>query len=222
MSPTASKGKTNPSKRQAEDGERMKLGLERIIFFSDAVMAIAITLLAINLRIPDIPASQEAQQLPHELALMAPRLFSFMLSFMVIGIYWISHHRNFGYICRYDATLLVLNLLFLFCIALLPFATDTLGRYGDLPLPNVVYTLTAAGVGIAMSVMWYYAAHNRRLVDADMDVKLVHSMMWRVPVASLIFLASIPLAYVNVGLIHLSWWGALLLGMLFLRLWRQR
>ena len=93
-----------------------ELGLERIVFFSDAVMAIAITLLAIDLKVPEIAASVAAAELPGALSELAPRFMSFIISFFVIGIYWMSHHRYFRFIKRYDGGLIVLNLLFLVSI----------------------------------------------------------------------------------------------------------
>ena len=72
-----------------------KLALDRIIFFSDAVFAIAITLLALELRVPDMPTSQVAAEMPQRLAGMMPKFVSFILSFVIIGSYWHAHHRDF-------------------------------------------------------------------------------------------------------------------------------
>src|SRR5512143_3862197 len=96
-----------PDKEQASPEEQ--LGLERIVFFSDAVMAIAITLLALDLRLPVVDAAVAGQVLPAQLAALQPRFMTFCISFIVIGIYWISHHRYFGYIRRYDTRLILLN-----------------------------------------------------------------------------------------------------------------
>ena len=75
-----------------------ELGLERIIFFTDAVMAIAITLLALDVQVPDIPAALARSELPARLSELSPRIMSFVISFVVIGIYWMSHHRYFTFI----------------------------------------------------------------------------------------------------------------------------
>jgi uncharacterized membrane protein len=199
----------------------MQMGLERIAFFSDAVMAIAITLLTVDLRVPDIAREAVAQQLPGALVAMGPKILSFVLSFAIISIYWFSHHRNFAYIRRYDTRLIVLNLVFLLWVAFLPFVTDLLGRYGDQPLPNVLYALDASALGLTMGAMWSYATRGSRLVDADQAPAIARSMSWRVALASLVFLASIPLAFVSVQAMQLSWFGAPLLGAVFSRLGKR-
>ena len=111
------------------------LGLERIVFFSDAVMAIAITLLAIDIRVPEIELSLAATELPAQLSAITPNLLAFFISFIVIGIYWISHHHYFSYIKRYDTRLMLLNLMFLFFIACMPFVASLLGRFTSVQLP---------------------------------------------------------------------------------------
>ena len=64
--------------------------IERTVFFSDAVFAIALTLLVLDLHVPDIPAASEATALPSALAELWPKFFSFLLSFWVVGLYWLS------------------------------------------------------------------------------------------------------------------------------------
>jgi uncharacterized membrane protein len=80
---------------------RKNFQLERIALFSDAVFAIAITLLVIEIKVPGLDEATNGN-LASALAHIAPHLFSFLLSFMVIGIYWLSHHRMFNYIINYD------------------------------------------------------------------------------------------------------------------------
>src|SRR6187455_2588959 len=89
--------------------------LERLILFSDAVFAIAITLLVIELQIPEMEEVSN-RALGKALIHTIPHFFSFLMSFMIIGIYWVSHHRMFYFVIDYDWKLLWLNLLFLFFI----------------------------------------------------------------------------------------------------------
>ena len=113
---------------------RMAKDVERIAFFSDAVFAIAITLLSVRIAIP--PA---ARNLGHALAENWREYLSFALSFYVIGSYWISHHAMFRLVLRYDGVLLRMNLLFLATIAFLPFPTEVIGRYAG-QTPAVILT----------------------------------------------------------------------------------
>ncbi len=135
-----------------------EFNLERLVFFSDAVIAIAITLLAVDIRAPELQGPVTALGLQRAVMDMEPQFLSFTISFFVIGIYWMGHHRTFGYIKGYDGRLIWLNLLFLFFVAILPFTTNLLGRYGDFAFVNAVYAANAAACGAAMTGLWFYAS----------------------------------------------------------------
>ena len=164
-----------------------ELGLERIIFFSDAVMAIAITLLAVEIQVPEIPRQLAATELPRQLLSMVPKFTSFVLSFAIIGIYWLAHHRYYRYIVRYDTRLILLNLLFLFFIAILPFVTSVLGTYAYLPLANTAYASTVAALGLTAAALWWYASYGHRLVDERLDPHLIRATSIRALTAPLSF-----------------------------------
>ncbi len=183
-----------------------QLGLDRMLYFSDAVMAIAITLLVIDLRLPDIPASSAAAQLPAQLTALTPRIMSFVISFAVIGVYWASHHRDFGYIRRYDGRLVFLNLLFLFFMVLMPFAASMLGEYGYLPIGTIVYGSAVAGSGFTIGGMWRYATHDHRLVDPDLDPDFIRHRSAVSLVVPLLFLVSLPFAFISPLLSEALWW----------------
>jgi len=182
------------------------LGLERIVFFSDAVMAIAITLLAFDLRIPEIDPSLAATQLPAQLAAITPNLLIFFISFVVIGIYWISHHRYFSYIKRYDTRLMLLNLMFLFFIACMPFVAGLLGRYTLVPIALILYTLALAALGISMALIWFYASRHYRLIDSTLDASTIRTINIRLFVAPLMFLIAVPFAFVSPFAVITVWW----------------
>jgi uncharacterized membrane protein len=118
--------------------------LDRIVFFSDAVFAIAITLLVLNIEVPDIPQGRVAQELPGQLLALWPKYFSYVISFLVILGFWMSHHGIFSHVKDYDKGLMWMNSLFLMCVAFLPFPSDP-ARCGpshaeDDPPPSLVYT----------------------------------------------------------------------------------
>ena len=98
------------------------LEYDRVLFFSDAVMAIAITLLVVDLRVPDVVRTAR-----RELATAEPKILSFGISFVVIGLFWLGHHHLFRYITALDRRLILLNLLFLGTIAFLPYPTQVFG-----------------------------------------------------------------------------------------------
>lgn len=90
---------------------RKEFQLERLILFSDAVFAIAITLLVIEIKIPEIHAADLTEEkLVSSLAHLIPKFIGFLVSFLIIGQYWTVHHRMFGYVINFNGTLLWLNI----------------------------------------------------------------------------------------------------------------
>lgn len=139
--------------------------LDRVVFFSDAVFAIAITLLVLPLadqRLPD-------EDLAAHLLALWPQLASFLLSFVVIGLFWLGHHRAYQIIVRVDTRLLLLNLLVLLFIALLPFPTAVLGEHGNQPPAAVLYATTMSLLGLTSAAHWRHASHGYRLIRPDVD-----------------------------------------------------
>lgn len=171
------------------------LGFERIVFFSDAVFAIAITLLALEIRLGEIPDALVDTQFVQKLWELGPEVFSFFLGFSVIGAYWISHHRIFGYIKRYDPQLIWLNLLFLALIAISPFPTSVIGEYGNHQPAQIFYALCVSIAGLAKALMWWYACHNHRLISEDLDKKVIRQITLRGLVFPILFLVSIPFTW---------------------------
>ncbi len=131
--------------------------LERMILFSDAVFAIAITLLVIELKVPEIEKAELTEgKLLSALAHMMPKFFGFIISFMFIGIYWTVHHRLFGFVVNYTPKLLRLNLLFLFAVALMPFSTAFYSEYlmKHAITPVIFYTSNIILLGFFNLFMW--------------------------------------------------------------------
>src|SRR5207244_3505508 len=98
-----------------------------------------------------------------------PRFVTFVISFEVIGIFWLVHHRLFALIRQFTRVLAILNLSFLLCIVVLPFSTTLIGEYGTVPAAAVFYGGNLVAASLASMVTWAYAAHGRRLLDPDAD-----------------------------------------------------
>ena len=151
------------SKRPREALGEVATDLARLGAFSDGVFAIAITLLALEIRFPELEADVVAQQFPSLLAAALPSTFAFVFSFAFIGVYWVAHHRTFLFIERGDTGLLWLNLLFLLCIAFLPVPSALVMRYPQQPVVMTFYLACITFVSLSQ-LLWRYASH--RLVDA--------------------------------------------------------
>ncbi|MEV5051579.1 TMEM175 family protein [Arthrobacter sp. LAR12-1-1.1] len=168
--------------------------LERMVFFSDAVFAIALTLLALDLKLPEgIPA----EQLDNALLAAWPQLLAYALSFVIIAKTWMSHHSDFALIRRFNANLAWLNLALLFFIAMLPAPTSILSDYGDdpTPWPSILYAANIAAVYLMLAAIWGYAKHAG-LMDREMAAHVHRRIFYARIAVTLVFLLSIPAAFV--------------------------
>ncbi|MEP7163171.1 MAG: TMEM175 family protein [Ferruginibacter sp.] len=147
--------------------------LERMILFSDAVFAIAITLLVIELKVPEIDREVLTEgKLLEALAHLIPKFFGFIISFMFIGIYWTVHHRLFGYVVNYTPKLLRLNLLFLFAVALMPFSTAFYSEYimkHIVITPVIFYTANIILLGIFNLFMWRHISNPKNKLSEGLS-----------------------------------------------------
>ncbi|OYY71640.1 TMEM175 family protein [Sphingomonas sp. 28-63-12] len=113
--------------------------LERLIFFSDAVFAIAITLLVIELHVPELEPGASNVDFINALLRLTPNFIGFVVSFYVIGAFWAGHHRAFACAAHYSDKLLPANINLLLTIAAMPFFTAFLSNYSNQRVPVVLY-----------------------------------------------------------------------------------
>jgi uncharacterized membrane protein len=177
--------------------------LERLILFSDAVFAIAITLLVIEIRVPEIEDPTD-QALLKSLGHLIPKFIGFIISFIFIGLYWTIHHRMFGFVTSYDKKLLVLNLIFLFFIALLPFSTGFYSEYAgpmvrkNLKTPLAFYALNFAAVGFINYLMWRHVSNPKlKLTDPPIDSATLKMAKFRAFLVPTVFLSILPIAFLT-------------------------
>ena len=133
--------------------------LERMILFSDAVFAIAITLLVLEIRVPAVDRHIATDALlAHSLDELVPKFIDFLVSFFMIGLYWTVHHRMFGYVINYTPRLLWLNLIFLLAVVLMPFSSGFYSEYvlRQLRLPVLIYVLNLVFLGVMHFILWLY------------------------------------------------------------------
>lgn len=174
------------------DQKRSRTGVTRLIGFSDGVFAIAITLLVLNIEVPTVRSNGIAS------AVFAqwPDILSYVISFLVIGYYWIIHHRVFEQVERENSRLLWFNLLFLLCIAFVPFPTSLLGE----TITSVtvsIYAATLAVTGFLSAGLWWYASEIGELVNDAITSTQVRDRTVRMLGPSVVFALSIPIASFN-------------------------
>jgi uncharacterized membrane protein len=152
-------------------GDAMDKG--RSAAFTDGVFAIAITLLVLEIRVPDLhPAAGRTLDaaMREFLGTLGVPLLAFALSFASVGVVWLNHHATFARIRYVDRTGNMLNLLQLAIVCFIPFPTALLARYGALPSSTAFYGATFTALSIAYMVNWQYAVRAQHAVDPRFPV----------------------------------------------------
>lgn len=175
-----------------------------MVFFSDAVFAIAITLLVLEIHLPETEGLLTDGQLRDALVGLGHQYLGYILSFLVIGVFWIGHHRRYRFIRHYDGMLLFLNLLLLMIVAFLPFPSALISRY-----PGATATIFYAGVMVAAGVVslliWGYASRGHRLIDPELSGRVIRREYLALLATPLVFLASIGIALIDPDLAKFFW-----------------
>ena len=164
---------------------------ERLTFFADAVIAIAITLLALELHVPDGHTNHDVLQ-----SMYGNRAdyISFAISFYVIGFYWMHHHKVFRYVTVLGGRLVFLTLLWLFVLVLTPFATHVLSGDGAFQVRFVFYAIVQALAGLIWVLMVFEIQRNK-LYRPDTPPDLFRNAYFGTGGLAAGFLLSIPFAF---------------------------
>ncbi len=173
-------------------------GTSRLEAFSDGVIAVAITLLVLNI---SVPAPNEKQTLLDALLHLWPNYLGYITSFLVVGIIWINHHHLFRYVKRTDQGLFLLNTLFLLWIGLIPFATALVVRYLQLPEERtaaLVYSGTLLLMSLTFVGLFWYAETHPQLVDPRVEPAVLRHLLKRSRMAIPFYLLAIVLCLVSV------------------------
>ncbi len=133
--------------------DRKEFQIDRLILFTDAVFAIAITLMVLSFTVPDLPATGTDKDFLIAMVNEIPKFFGFVISFFLVGLYWYLHHKSFGFVVNYTSGLIWLNLVFLFFVVLMPFSTSIYSEYSfseriHLQAPYGVYVANICCLGI--------------------------------------------------------------------------
>ena len=161
---------------ELQNKENSFISTQRLEAFSDGVFAIAITLLILEIKIPDHDALLH-QSLSAYLWALWPKYFAYIFSFVVIGIFWANHHYVFKLYKRTNHIFNILNVFFLMTISFLPFPTAIFGEYiNDPEHRKTAVTFYALGIvlpSLAWLIMWLYASHKKRLIDERLSKRFV-------------------------------------------------
>ncbi|HCE18289.1 MAG TPA: DUF1211 domain-containing protein [Anaerolinea thermolimosa] len=180
------------------------LGFERLVFFSDAVFAIAITLLALEIHLPAGETAPDDARLFTALLEIWPRYLAYALSFLVIGTFWIGHHRKFRHIRQYDRRLILLNLLLLMSVAFIPFPTTLISDSTN-RTATIFYALSMTCTGLLSAGLWWYASSRASLIDPSLPPAEVRREGLRSLIIPGVFLLSIALALIHSDTARFFW-----------------
>ncbi len=175
--------------------------LERLTCFTDGVMSIAITLLVIEIKVPEITVLKDISDnfLLQNLSHTAFKFIGFLISFGIIGHYWSVHHRIFGYVKRYTSTLFWVNLIFLLSVVILPFSSGLLGEYSthmEMNVPYTIYVINMVFTGLANCLLWIYVSDPKRdLLTRKISKSRIKLGLYRSVIIPLVFIVSLVISF---------------------------
>jgi len=167
---------------------RIHLSKHRLEALADGVFAIAVTLIVLDIKVPDLtrnaPFEAVAVALRHE----APALLAFFITFMISGLFWFMHQTSFHWIARIDRGLVFINIGFLMFVSLVPFSTSMFAHFLGRPLGMMFYFGNATMIAVFLNLHWMYAKRKGLLTAEDGDALERKLFQQRIAVILLAFL----------------------------------
>ncbi|KAB1196291.1 MULTISPECIES: TMEM175 family protein [Haloferax] len=176
---------------------------DRLLALTDGVIAIAITLLVLEITVPEIRPGAPTSVLVELVFEQRHEFFSYVLSFLVIGYYWVLHRRIFIHVEEHDKRVIGYNLLFLLLVAFVPYGTNLFSTY-----PTQFGVMFYAGVlaltGLTLTLLWFHALRTDILEDG-LTSNIVLLQAARLLSSPLVFLLSILVAFFSTSLAIFTW-----------------
>ncbi len=177
---------------------RQRLSPARLEAFSDGVIAVIITIMVLELKVP-------AQDGWAGLLMVWPTLFLYLLTFVQVGIYWVNHHYLIDELETASHGILWANLIFLFCLSLFPFATDWIGTRGLSPFSTALYAAVSILPGVSYMALWLqvrrqsaapaHASWGKQIASVTLYLMAIPAAFWR-PAASLALISIVAMMWV--------------------------
>ncbi len=182
-----------------------KVKPEHVVSFGDAIFAFAITFMTLAIDIPDLPPNLTESELLSRLYELYPQVESYIISFAVIAIFWISYHQVFNFIKESHISMVYLNLLFLLLITFLSITTSLVINYGSYQTPYVIFCVVVIMTSSLLALIWWYATKDYRLVDKDIHPFLVRGIMVNFLLIPFVFAISILVSFFNLDIAQYLW-----------------
>lgn len=202
---------------EANPERTVGLSPNRVEALADGIFAVAMTILVLDLHVPDLARDASDLLIDNHLAALLPRAVSYVSGFVILGTLWVGHHMHMHFIRRVDRALLWLNLLFLLAVTFIPFVVAFIGAFGPRRFSCLLYGADLMVAQASLIAQWRYAAGGqRRLVGSDLSQAQYSALLGRVllgfcgyglgmalalawPAASLCCYAAIALLYLIPG-----------------------
>ncbi len=170
----------------------------RIEALSDGVFAIALTLLVLEIKVPPAEDAKTELDLLHSLSPLLPRLLSYFLSFMTMGIFWTGQALQLSYMERYDRNLNWNTLFFLLLVSLLPFTTAFLGDHVHFKIAIALYWLNILLLGVMLYLHWNYAYKNNFILGEQKTLQAVNiAVRKRIVIAQCLYFFGLLLCFIS-------------------------
>ena len=182
-----------------------KVKPEHVVSFGDAIFAFAITLMTLSIDIPDLPPNLTESQLLSRLYDVYPQVESYIISFAVIAMFWISYHQVFNFIRESHISMVYLNLLFLLLITFLSITTSLVINYGSYQIPYVIYSVLVIMTSSLLALIWWHATKDYRLVDKNIHPLFVRGVMANLLLIPFVFAISILVSFFDLDIAQYFW-----------------
>jgi uncharacterized membrane protein len=181
-----------------------QIRLEHVTSFADAIFAFSITFMAITINIPNLAQNLTQAQVIDKLSESLPEFEIYVISFFMIGIYWISYHQIFNHIVGSHQITTWLTLVFLFFITLIPLATNMQIGYGSYQIVFVLYALVLTVAGALSTIIWLHATKNK-LINQNMTQIEIHCVLLECTLSPAVFLLSILVSFIDLQIAYYFW-----------------
>jgi uncharacterized membrane protein len=178
---------------------------EHVVSFGDAIFAFAITLMTLSIDIPDLPQNLTESELLSRLYDMYPQVESYIISFAVISIFWVSYHQVFNYIKESHISMVYLNLLFLLFITFLSVTTSLVITYGSYQIPYVLYCVLVIMTSSLLALIWWVGTRDYRLIDKDIHPLFIRGIMVNLLLIPFVFAISIIVSFFDLNIAQYLW-----------------
>jgi uncharacterized membrane protein len=186
---------------------RIHLSKHRLEALADGVFAIAVTLIVLEIKVPELARTASFSDVAHALKPQLPALFAYLLTFVICGTFWFLHQMSFHWIAHVDRALVFCNIFFLMFVSLMPFSTSMFAHFMHNPIGLMFYFGNAAAMGIFLNLHWRHARRMGLLNDdkgSELERRLFSQRVLVLPVAFLAAFAVAPFSPQTCGFLAVA------------------